>query len=272
MGGRPPTWLPDVERREPKSPLGGGQGSITPETPIDISDVPELKNGTLDVGSDIGYAPLEFFSDGSKAPDGLDVDMASALAGKLGVQVRFHDTDFGKLTRALKGKRFDIVMSAMTITDERRKEIEFISYLAMGTMGTGILVPRGNPEKIRRLQDLCGLKVAVQKGTVQADEIGSIVCAKKVKINLSTFDKNADAVRQLKQGRVDAHLVDIAVASFEVEQSGGELEVAPHRFKYAPYGIGIRKDSSRLNEVLTQALGAVKSDGTYNNVLGKWGL
>ncbi len=270
----PPSWV-DAEkqkRKEPESPSSGDQDPPVPETPIDISGVPELKDGTLDVGSDIDYPPLEFFPDGAKSPEGLDMELATALAQKLGVQVRFHDTEFGKLTRALKGKRFDIIMSAMTITEERRKEIEFISYFATGTMGTGILVPQGNPRRIRQLPDLCGLKVAVQKGTVQADEIESTACARKLKIDLSAFDRNSDALARLRQGRVDALLLDIAAASYAAAQSDGELEVAPNKFQYAPYGIGIRKDSTRLNEALTRALSSLNSAGTFDEILKRWGI
>ena len=268
MGGRPPSWLPDVKRQTPE---GGDQDPPRPETTIDISGVPELKDGTLDVGSDIGYPPLEFLPDGDSSPAGLDVDMASALARKLGVQVRFHDTEFGKLTRSLKGKRFDIIMSAMTITEERQKEIHFVSYFATGKMGTAIVATRDNPKRIRQLPDLCGLKVAVQKGTVQVDEIGSTVCSRKQKIDVNASDKHSDALARLRQGRADALLLDVAAASYLAEQSDGELEVAPSTFQYAPYGIGIRKDSTLLNAALTRALKELKSNGTYNDILKKWG-
>ncbi len=268
----PPSWV-DADkrkRRAPESSSGGDQDPPRPETIIDISGVPELKDGTLDVGFDIGYPPLEFLPDGDSSPTGLDVDMASALARKLGIQVRFHDTEFGKLVRALKGKRFDIIMSAMTITEKRQKEIDFVSYFATGMMGTGIVVARDNQKRIRRLPDLCGLKVVVQKGTVQADEIGGIVCAQKLKIDVNAFDRHSDALARLRQGRADALLLDISAASYLAEQSDGELEVAPHQFQYAPYGIGIRKDSTLLNAALTLALKELKSSGAYNDTLKQW--
>ncbi len=233
--------------------------------------VPELQDGTLDVGSDIAYAPIEFFQEGTEIPDGLDVDLANALAQKLGVEAKFQNTGFDGIIGALQAKRFDVIMSAMTVTDERKKETGFIPYF---TAGTGILVPKGNPKKIQNFENLCGLKVAVQVGTIQADQVNSAndgVCASK-KIDLSTFPKNPDAVQQLKIGRVDAELADFPVAAFDAKQSEGQLEVAPNQFEAAPYGIGLRKDSTGLNQKLTEALKAIRDDGTYDNILKKWGL
>ena len=266
----PPPYVVRIYEKRAQSEVVA-QPPPVPETPIDISGIPELRDGVLKVGSDIAYAPFEFFKEGTQVPDGLDVDLTNALAQRLGVQATFHNTRFDGIIRALKSKRFDIIMSAMTITDERTREIEFVPYYATPTMGTAVLVPKGNPRRIRRLTDLCGLRVAVQEGTVQVEEVKSIVCTQKMKINLSTFHKNPEAVQQLKLGRVDALLADLSVAAFDAKQANGELELVPNRFKYAPYGIGLRKDSTQLKTALTQALQAIRGDGTYDSILKKWG-
>ncbi len=136
------------------------------ETPtgIDISAVPELQDGVLTIGSDIAYAPMEFYIEGTETPDGLDIDIAKALAEELGVEVEFVNSGFDGLIPALQTGDFDIIMSSMTITETRSQQIDFVPYLSVGT---GILVPAGNPNNIQGLEDLCGLTVVVQAGTIQ---------------------------------------------------------------------------------------------------------
>src|SRR3990172_2934272 len=111
----------------------GGDGGAT----IDISGVAELEDGKLTVGSDIAYAPIEFYIEGTETPDGLDIDLAKALAQVLGVEVEFVNSGFDGLIGALGTEDFDVIMSAMTVTDERSKEIDFVPYISFCT---GILV------------------------------------------------------------------------------------------------------------------------------------
>ena len=129
----------------------------------DVSGVPELEDGVLTVGSDIAYAPFEFFEEGTTTPDGLDIDLAEALAAELGVEVEFLNTGFDGIIPSLEVEDFDVLISAMTITDERSEVIDFVPYI---TVGTGIVVPAGNPDGITGIADLCGKTVAVQVGTI----------------------------------------------------------------------------------------------------------
>ena len=85
----------------------------------DTSGVPELEDGVLNVGSDIAYAPFEFFEEGTETPDGLDIDLAEAIAAELGVEVEFLNTGFDGIIPSLEVEDFDVLISAMTITDER---------------------------------------------------------------------------------------------------------------------------------------------------------
>src|SRR2546423_225565 len=147
----------------------------------------------LRVGSDIEYAPIEFYKENTKQPQGLDYDLAQALGKKLGATVTFvNDTDFAGIIGALKAGRFDVVMSAMNDTAERRgKGVDFIDYFRAGS---SILAKKGNPEHISGLDDLCGKTVAVQKGTTQETDVlvpqqPKCTAANKPKINLLTFEK-----------------------------------------------------------------------------------
>jgi len=248
---------------------GGGEEEEGGVTPKAGAGVPELANGTLDIGSDIAYAPIEFYEEGTQNAVGLDVDIGKAIANELGVKVNFINTGFDGLIGALQAKRFDVIMSSMTITEARQKEIDYIPYF---TAGTGILVQAGNPKSIQTLADLCGKNVAVQLGTIQVDQLTAQneQCAQK--ISITTFDQNPLAVEQLRLGRADAVTADFPVAANDARLSQGALEVVGKQFEAAPYGIGLRKDSTALNAAITKALQAIMDSGEYDKILADWGL
>ena len=159
MRALPPTAILVALLLAPACGGGGGGGDAKP-----------AGAKVLQVGSDIEYAPIEFYKENTQEPQGLDVDLARALGDKLGMTVTFvNDTDFAGIIGALRTGRFDIVMSAMNDTAERRgKGVDFIDYFRAGS---AILVQKGNPRQVKGLDDLCGTTVAVQKGTTQDTDI-----------------------------------------------------------------------------------------------------
>jgi polar amino acid transport system substrate-binding protein len=251
---------------------GGGATATATGGGIDISDVPELRDGKLTVGSDIAYPPIEYFEEGTQNAVGLDVDIMAALAEELGVEFEFRQVaDFAGIVGDVKASRYDVVMSAISITEEREAEIDFIPYF--GPAGTGILVPAGNPKGIESIEDICGLAVAAQVGTIQVDymnEFNEDQCADNP-IDIKTYPDNPTSVQELTLGRVDAQLSDDPVAAYAALQSGGKLEVAVTGFDSAPYGIGLRKDSKELKAALEAALAAIMENGKYNSILADWG-
>jgi len=238
-------------------------------TPPDVSGVPELQDGTLTIGSDIAYAPIEFYQPGTEIADGLDVDLANAIAAYLGVDVEFVNSGFDGLIASLNTDEFDAVMSAMTINEERSQEVDFVPYL---NVGTGILVETGNPNGIQSLEDLCGLTVAVQLGTVQETLVRTQSDACTDAIDVVTFDTNPLAVEDLRTGGSDANLADYPVAYLDAQESDGALEVLSVQLDPAPYGIAVRQDSDALQAILEQALQAIISSGEYQQILADWDL
>ncbi len=242
-------------------------------TATPVAGVPELEDGVLQVGSDIAYAPMEFFEEGTTTPLGLDIDLGEALAEEMGARGEFINTGWDGIIGALKIERFDVIMSSMTITDERSKEIDFVPYFSAGT---DILVAKGNPENIAGIEDLSGLTVAVQVGTIQVDQLNAanedLKEAGKAEIDILIFDLNPLAVEQVRLGRADAVLADSPVAANDARLSEGELEVLGLAIESAPYGIGLRKDSTELKAAIEDALQRMIDDGTYGDILDKWGL
>ena len=236
-------------------------------------------SGVIRVGSDIEYAPVEFYKENTKVAQGIDIDVANAIGTKLGVKVRFiDDTDFAGIILAQRSGRFDIVMSAMNDTAERRgKGVDFIDYFRAGT---SILAKKGNPQGINSLEDLCGKTVSVQKGTVQETDIltpqqDKCTAGRKPKITVLTFEKDTDALQQVKTGRAVADLEDFPVAAYNAQTSGNGndfLVVGAPGFQVGQYGIAVPKEKTSLRDALRAALQAVIADGTYDGILQKWNV
>jgi polar amino acid transport system substrate-binding protein len=158
-------------------------------------------------------------------------------------------------------------MSAMTINPEREEQVDFVPYVEVGT---GILVPAGNPEGIAGVDDLCGLTVAVQLGTVQEAflQTQNETCAEPIEI--VTFDTNPLAVEDVRTGGADANLADFPVVYVDAQDSDGALEALSVQIEPAPYGIAFRKDSGELKTVISQALDAIQQNGEYDEIIDNW--
>jgi polar amino acid transport system substrate-binding protein len=233
----------------------------------------------INVGSDIEYPPIEFYKEGTTQVQGVDYDLAKALGAKLGVKFKFiNDTDFAGIIGAMQAGRFDIIMSAMNDTAERRKKgADFIDYF---TAGTSLIVKKGNPNNIQTLDDVCGKTVAVQKGTVQDTDLITPQVAKCTnaglgKLTVLRFEKDTDALQQVKNGRAVANFEDFPVAAYNAKISGGGNDfdaVNVPGIGPGNYGIAVPKDNTKLRDALQAALKAVIADGTYDQILAKWNV
>jgi polar amino acid transport system substrate-binding protein len=236
------------------------------------------------VGSDVSYAPVEFYD--AFAPDvldrpvgdpepqvrGIDPDLATELGRKLGVRFTFVNTGFDQLIPSLRDGDFDLIISSMTATPERAKEISFLEYFQAGT---SILVPRGNPERIGSMADLCGNTVTLQAGTIHEELVADQQrdCADR-RIRARPLASGTQVVLEVKFGRADAALADFPVAAYNAKVSGqgADFQVVGEQIDPGPYGIGVRKDDNDLRQVLQEALQAIIQDGSYDRVLTKWNV
>ncbi|MEJ5220890.1 MAG: ABC transporter substrate-binding protein [Tepidiforma sp.] len=224
--------------------------------------------GKFVVASDLSYAPMEFVRAGTNEPIGADIDLARCIADAWGVTLEVQNTSFDVIIASLTSKKTDVIMSSMTVTDERKQQVDFVEYLIAGS---GILVKSGNPEKIATIEDLCGKTVAIQVGTIQIDEAEeqNAKCAQKIKI--STFEQNTDAISAVASGRADAALMDFPVAAYGARQVKG-TQVVGEQYNTAPYGIAVRKDDTEVRDALQQALVQMRQRGKYDAILSYWGL
>lgn len=230
---------------------------------------------TLRVGSDISYAPLEFYGAGSKRVEGFDYDLAQALAAKLGTHASFANHDFNDLLSALNAGKFDIVISAMNDTRQRSRQADFIDYFLSGS---GILVRAGNPHHVFNLASLCGMTVDLQRGTSQ----DAAVAAQSKRcsfiglhpITVLSYATDSEALKQFVAGKSMAHISDYPVVAHLARTLGGgkAYAVAGEQFGVVPYGIAVSKKDVALRDRLQIALKAIIADGTYDALLQKWGL
>jgi polar amino acid transport system substrate-binding protein len=228
--------------------------------------------GELKVGSDISYAPLEFYGPGHQV-EGFDIDLARALSRELGEPVAISNHTFDDLLPALQRRTFDVAISALSDTRTREAQVDFVDYLLAGS---GMLVPAGNPKHIFSLSALCGLRVDVQRGTSQEaalkEQSDECVKVHLAPITLVQFDTDEAGFHAFTQGKSDVHVTDFPVVAYLAKTNDHKYEVAGRQFALVPYGIAIAKNDPQLRERVTRALQAVIADGEYDALLKKWGL
>ncbi|GAB3913033.1 ABC transporter substrate-binding protein [Kibdelosporangium lantanae] len=227
-------------------------------------------DGKVLVGQDQSYPPNEFVENGQAV--GMDVDLGKAIGQKLGIEFSFENSNFDGIIPAIKAGRYEAAMSSFTINGDRLKEVDMISYFSAGTSGA---VLKGNPDKLT-LDTLCGKNVAVQKGTVQVDDLAtrSDKCksAGQPEINVQQFQNQTDANLALTAKRVQAMLADSPVIDYAIKATNGQLEQVGQVYDTAPYGIILPKGKGDYAKAVQGAVQALIDDGTYKKILDKWGV
>jgi polar amino acid transport system substrate-binding protein len=237
--------------------------------------------GKLIVCADMPYPPQEFL-DESGNPTGSDVEIAQALADRLGLKLQVENTVWDTIIQALSTGKCDLIISAMTITDDRAKQIDFIPYFVAGQ---AFVVLKGNPENITSVDDLCGKAVAAETGTTEDQSLRgtdayegkglSDACVAKGKeaIEIMTYQKDSDALLALQTNKVDAYFTDSPVAAYQVTEHGDSFQLVPGLLlDTAPEGIGVPKEKAGLKDAVKTALKAMLDDGTYLKILEKYEL
>ena len=171
----------------------------------------------------------------------------------------------------LSGK-YEIGVSSFIINAERMYNTNMVSYFRAGTQWA---TRKGNPAGVS-VDDACGKKVAVQRGTVQVDDLTArskkCTAAGKPAITIDQYQGQDQASAAVASGKDDAMLADSPIVAYAVKESGGQLEALGEIYDAAPYGYVLKKDQTVFAQVLADALKATMADGTYGSVLKKWGV
>ncbi|HEX8970906.1 ABC transporter substrate-binding protein [Oryzihumus sp.] len=228
--------------------------------------------GEIVVGTDATYAPNEFLATDGKTVQGMDVDLFNAVAQEFGVKVKWVPANFDSIILGVDSGKYDMGISSFSITDERKKQVNMVSYY---TAGTQWVTAKGNPKKVNP-DDACGLNVAVQKATTQLDDITArnkkCTSAGKKAINIVVEVGQDKVTADVTSGKADAMLADSPVALYAVKQTGGQLEAVGSTYDSAPYGYVIPKSETDFGNALVEALKQLDSSGGYKQALAKWGI
>ena len=217
---------------------------------------PTLKKGVLTVGVEIGYPPMEYF-DGNGNPAGFDISLAKAIGEKLGLEIEFVDIAWDAIFVSLDAKRYDCIISSVTILPERIEKYNISKPYIQTTLA--IVLPRNTRRRVTSPRDLGGLAVAFQESTT-SEYIMEELREEGLRFTPYAYDKVMRCFDELRLGRVDAIMTDLLVAYeyisrsdfFEVVWQGGEEE----------FGIVLRKDNNALTDAINNAIDELFEEGT----------
>jgi len=230
------------------------------------------KDGVITVGSDTTYAPSEFIDTDGQTIVGFDVDLFNAVAAKLGLKAKFETAPFDSIIAGVGSQKYEAGVSSFTINPDRLQQANMISYFSAGTQWS---TKKGNPKKVDP-ENACGKNIAVQKATVQVDDLttrsGKCTAAGKEAITIDQYDGQDEATAAVVSGKDVAGLADSPVEAYAVSQTHGQLELLGKIYDSAPYGYVVAKDQTQFADAIAKAVSALIKDGTYKKVLSKWGV
>jgi polar amino acid transport system substrate-binding protein len=227
--------------------------------------------GTLVVGVDATYAPNEFLGPDGQTVEGMDVDLFNAVAAQLGLTVQWVPAPFDSIIDGVNSGKYDVGVSSFSLTPEREKQVDMVTYFSAGTEWAAL---KGNPKHVN-LANACGLAIAVQDATTQADDIAarSRACthAGRPAIRISTYSGQDQATVSVVSGKNVAMLADSPIAAYAIKSTHGKLQQIGAIYDAAPYGYVVPKKNAALSQAIAGALKKLQASGTYKRTLDKWG-
>lgn len=239
-------------------------GSSETDADVDADSPDSSDDQVYIVGVDNTYPPFEFTVDGELV--GIDVDLINAIAEDQGFEIEIEQMDFSGIIPSMQAKELDIGMGGMSITDERKKTVDFSEpYFEAGIS----LVVGENTEDINGLEDLNGKMVVVKNGTVGAafaEEHQDEYDFEIVQVNDS-----ASMFQEVINGTADALMEDFPVISYAIAEGELALKIVGDRLSGDHYGISVLKgEHADLLEKINDGLANLKEDGTYDEIIDKY--
>ena len=278
-----PTAMPAAPTAVPATP--------TAVMPTPVAAVPAdalAQKGHLLICSDFPYPPQEFFDENGN-PVGLDVEIGTEIASRLGLKVQFVNSVFDTIIAAVTSGKCDIIISAQNITADRQKQVSMIPYFQAGQAFVAV---KGNPNNINTAMDLCGKPVAAESGTTEVDYLNGTgdyegkglsqqcVSAGKTAPQVIVTQKDSDALQQLQANKVVVYSTDSPVAAYYTVQHPDQFQLAGQVVEPIQEGISVPcgvadctgAPLSPMGTAVEAALKSMMADGTYLKILTKWNL
>lgn len=218
-------------------------------------------SGKIMVGVDDSYPPMEYRDDKNTLV-GFDIDFGNAIGQKLGVDIEWVPTAWDGIIPSLQSSKFDMILSSLSVTDERKQQIGFSEPYIMG--GPVIITLKGN-DSIKTGNDLAGKVVGCQLGTTGEDAANSVAGIKELK----KYDKITEALQDLAAKRTDAVVADDQVGRYYIGLDPNKFMIAG-KMNDEPFGIGFRKDDTALIDAVQKAIDELKAEGTLSQISMKW--
>jgi polar amino acid transport system substrate-binding protein len=220
----------------------------------------------LVVATDATWPPMEYVDENTKEIVGFDIDLFKAVAEAGGFTIEFKNTAWDGIFAGLAAGKYDAIISSVTITEERKKEMDFSQpYINAGQ----ILIVPSDMRGVSELVDMEGMVVGAQIGTTGSFEIENVLGTKSLK----TYDEIGLAFEDLVNGRIDGVVADTPVAAdfaLQNESYKGKLKIVGEPFTEEYYGICIQKGNTEVLDAVNAGLDKVLGTSTYESIEKKW--
>jgi cystine transport system substrate-binding protein len=235
----------------------GGASEAAPSTLQEIKDA-----GVLTVGTEGTYKPFSFHADGNGELTGYDVEVITAVADKLGVDVKFEETQWDAIFAGLEAGRFDAIANQVSITDERKEKYDFSQPY---TVSKGVIVTGADNDEITSFEDLKG------KTTAQSLTSNWYELAQESGAQVEAVEGWAQSVALLQQGRVDATINDnLTYLDYQKTSNDPSIKVAAETDESSESAVAFPKGSTDLVEAVDKALDDLRADGTLAEISTKY--
>ena len=234
--------------------------SVAEAAASEDAELVTVTEGKLTMSTNAAFPPYEMTTDSGDL-EGIDIEVAGAIAKKLGLELQVDDMDFDAALLAAQQGKSDIVMAGVSVTEERQKVMEFSDSYATGVQ---VIIVKEDSE-IASVEDLEGKMIGTQRGTT-----GNIYCTDDYgEDHITTYDNGLTAVQALMNGQVDCVVIDQEPAKAFVAANQG-LKILETEYVSEDYTIGMAKGNTALQSAVNKALAELQEDGTVQSIVDKY--
>jgi polar amino acid transport system substrate-binding protein len=249
------------------------ESAPTTSGPPKIAPPAILQADTLKVCAPNDGTPPSVYHDETGKLVGSEVDLADAIAAKLGLKPQMVESGFAAVIPTLQARQCDVIMATLYIKPEREQVVDFVPYLYSGT---GIAVSKEHPADITGMDDsLCGKKVIVAVATtaesLSQEQSDKCTAGGKQGVDISRNSHADVSIQQVQNGQVDAYLDTAESLGYYATKTGARIQLAGQPFGTIKIGAATLKGNTVLHNAIQDALNQLRADGTYGKILGQWG-
>ena len=251
------TAAPEITQAQTAEAAPETEGE-TAEASEEATGGAEAAGGTLVMATNAEFPPYEYYEDGDIV--GIDVEIAKAIAAKLGMELQIEDMAFDAIIPAVTSGKADFGAAGMTVTEERQRSVEFTDTYANSNQ---VAIVKEDSD-ITGSDALAGKIIGVQLGTT-----GDALATEIKDATVERYNKGLEAVQSLTQGKIDAVVIDQATAEAFVKKTEG-IKILEEKMSEEEYAIAIKKGNMELVEKMNEAIKELKEEGKIDEIVAKY--